>query len=63
MPFLQIMMLNFPIPVLGGHLAIPRGWPLNTGIYIYMEENTYNPLTRYKSLLFGRRLHLFHGED
>ena len=27
-------MLNFTIPVLSGHLAIPREWPLNTGLTV-----------------------------
>ena len=38
MPFPLTLKLNFTIPVLSGqpvlsgHLAIPRGWPLNTGL-------------------------------
>ena len=28
---IEFFELYFLQPVLGGHLAIPRGWPLNTG--------------------------------
>ena len=40
MPFPLTLMLNFTIPVLSGqpvlsgHLAIPREWPLNTGLTV-----------------------------
>ena len=40
MPLPRTLMLNFTIPVLSGHLAIPRGWPLNTGFTVLKRRKS-----------------------
>ena len=40
MPLPLTLMLNFTIPVLSGHLAIPRGWPLNTGFTVLKRRKS-----------------------
>ena len=41
MPFPLTLMLNSTIPVLSGHLAIPRRWPLNTGLTVLTWYQTW----------------------
>ena len=49
--FLSALYYYFLQPVLGGHLAIPRGWPLNTGATVLRFFSIHFTITGVKKIV------------